>query len=86
MSYLNASNMLTVNLHLNNGDVITTTMTRSQRDRINRTLNQTILPNAPFEVAVGDADLLIPWRSIGYLSTRTQPQAHSEFQGTEAAD
>lgn len=86
MSHINFSAMLTVNLHLNNGDVIITTMTRSQRDRINRTLNQTILPNAPFEVAVADADLLIPWRSIGYLSTRSHTQARSEFQGTEAAD
>ena len=68
--------MLTVNLHLCNGDVVTIPATRSQRDRLNRTLNQAVLPAVPFEATVNGADLLIPWRSIAYLSTPAQAQAN----------
>ncbi|GBF06368.1 hypothetical protein DAERI_080159 [Deinococcus aerius] len=78
--------MLTVNIHLINGDVITTTMTRAQRDRVSKTLNQTLLPNAPFEITAGEADLLIPWRSIGYISTSARAGMDTGFQATEAAD
>ncbi len=75
--------MLTVLLHLNNGNVITTTMTRSARDRVSRTLNQEILPNTPYEVEVDSHEMLIPWRSIGYLSARPHSQ---EALPAEAAD
>ncbi|WP_034386199.1 hypothetical protein [Deinococcus sp. YIM 77859] len=62
--------MLTVNLHLCNGDVVTLDMTPTQRDRLSRTLNQAALPTTPFEIAVNGCNLAIPWRSISYLSTR----------------
>lgn len=67
--------MLTVNLHLCNGDVIAAPMTSSQRDRVSRTLNQAALPVLPLEVVAGGATLLIPWRSIAYLSTLTPDRA-----------
>lgn len=78
--------MLTVLLHLNNGAVITTTMTRSQRDRVSRTLNQEILPNTPYEMEEDGTELLIPWRSIGYISTRAQFQFATGAPSAEAAD
>lgn len=61
--------MLTVHLHLCNGDVVPLTLTPSQRDRLNRTLNQTAPAQGPLEVTVNGAELSIPWRSIAYLST-----------------
>ncbi|GBF07735.1 hypothetical protein DAERI_160113 [Deinococcus aerius] len=76
--------MLTVHLHLCNGDVITIPMTRSQRDRLGRTLNQAVLPVTPFEATVDGADLSIPWRSIAYLSSPAQPK--TELLSGQAAD
>ncbi|GMA15593.1 hypothetical protein E5F05_20625 [Deinococcus metallilatus] len=78
--------MLTVNLHLCNGDLVTLQVTPSQRDRLSRTLNQTVLPNTPFEVHVDGRTLMIPWRSIGYLSILTEARPSPELQSTEAAD
>ncbi|MEW6420787.1 MAG: hypothetical protein AB1511_03525 [Deinococcota bacterium] len=76
--------MLTLNLHMCNGDVVAIRVTPSQRDRISRTLNQAVLPTTPFEVQVDGGILMIPWRSIGYLSTKAQ--AEPELRSTEAAD
>lgn len=76
--------MLNVKLHLCNGEVLTLTLTRSQRDRLSRTLNRVILPDLPFEVTVQGNDLLIPWRSIAYLSTPVPVTA--EQPSTQAAD
>lgn len=76
--------MLTVNLHLCNGDVITLNMTPSQRNRLSRTLNQAVLPPTPFIASAGESELAIPWRSIGYISA--SPQLNSERQADQAAD
>lgn len=75
--------MLTVNLHLCNGDVVALRMTRSQQDRLSRTLNQANLPATPFEVKGEGGHFLIPWRSIAYIST--QPQAEVASVPTQAA-
>ncbi len=76
--------MLTVNLHLCNGDIITLPLTRSQTNRLGRTLNQTVLPPTPFEVTVNGTDLMIPWRSIAYLSAPAQ--AEVDLPSSQAAD
>lgn len=75
--------MLTVKLHLCNGDIVPLTLTPSQRDRLNRMLNQASLSLNPLEVTVDGAELLIPWRSIAYLSTPVQA---AEQSSTQAAD
>lgn len=76
--------MLTVNLHLYNGDVVTLELTRSQKDRLNRTLNQASLSTTPLEVTVDGRDLMIPWRSVAYLSTPAQAKA--DLPPSQAAD
>lgn len=76
--------MLTVTLYLCNGNILALEMTRSQKDRVSRTLNQASLPVTPFVVQVDGADLEIPWRSIRYLASR--PLAASEAPSSEAAD
>lgn len=78
--------MLTVKLHLCNGDVITTTLTLAQKNRLSRTLNQAVLPMTPFTLHSAGAELEIPWRTIGYISS--EPVVRSELQAREqeAAD
>jgi len=76
--------MLNVKLHLCNGDVLTLTLSRSQRDRLSRTLNRTVPPDLPLEVTVQGTDLLIPWRSIAYLSTPVLGMA--DLSPSQAAD
>lgn len=76
--------MLTVKLHLCNGDVIPVTMTPAQKNRLSRMLNQPSLPATPFTVKTSGAELEIPWRSIGYIST--EPRVSSEPQASQAAD
>lgn len=75
--------MLTVTLYLCNGNVLALEMTRSQKDRVSRTLNQTSLPTTPFTVSVEGADLEIPWRAIRYLASRPLIE---EAASSEAAD
>ncbi|MBB5235869.1 hypothetical protein [Deinococcus budaensis] len=75
--------MLTVHLHLCNGDVVPLTLTPSQRDRLNRTLNQATLSQTPLEVTVNGAELTIPWRSIAYLSTPAQSAEQSPEQAAD---
>lgn len=76
--------MLAVKLHLNNGDVIPLELSRSQKERISRTLNRATLPDSPLTLRVGGLDLDIPWRAIGYLSSAPVMRAGSI--SAEAAD
>ncbi|WP_216321602.1 hypothetical protein [Deinococcus aestuarii] len=76
--------MLSVKLHLCNGDVITTTLTPAQKNRLSRTLNQAVLPLTPFTLHAAGAEVEIPWRTIGYISS--EPLVRSEVQAQEAAD
>lgn len=78
--------MLTVKLHLCNGDVISTTLTQAQKSRLSRTLNQAVLPVTPFTVNVGGAELEIPWRTIGYISSEPLVRSGLQAQAQEAAD
>ncbi|WP_102125843.1 hypothetical protein [Deinococcus planocerae] len=76
--------MLTVKLHLCNGDVITTTLTLAQKNRLSRTLNQAVLPVTPFTLNANGAELEIPWRTIGYLSS--EPLVRADLQAQEARE
>ena len=76
--------MLSVKLHLNNGDVIPLELSRSQKERISRTLNRATLPDSPLTIHVGGLDLDIPWRAIGYLSS--SPAMRAEAVSAQAAD
>lgn len=76
--------MLTVTLHLSGGDVVTLDMTATQKDRLNRTVNQARLPTDPLTLHVHDTTIEIPWRSISYVSS--QPRVQAEPQELEAAD
>ncbi|BDP42954.1 hypothetical protein DAETH_29230 [Deinococcus aetherius] len=78
--------MLTVKLHLCNGDVITTTLTLAQKNRLSRTLNQAVLPATPFILNAGGAELEIPWRTIGYISSEPVVKPEFQAQEQEAAD
>ncbi|MFC4427902.1 hypothetical protein [Deinococcus navajonensis] len=76
--------MLTVTLHLTGGDVITLDMTPTQKDRLNRTVNQVRLPVEPLTLQVHGTTVDIPWRSIAYVSSL--PQVQAESMALEAAD
>ena len=76
--------MLSVKLHLNNGDVIPLELSRSQKERISRTLNRVTLPDSPLSLRVNGEDLDIPWRAIGYLSS--SPAMRATPVSAEAAD
>lgn len=75
--------MLTVTLYLCNGNLLALEMTRSQKDRLSRTLNQATLPTTPLSVNIDGADLEIPWRAIRYIASRPRASAPP---AAEAAD
>ncbi|GGK43587.1 hypothetical protein GCM10008955_41680 [Deinococcus malanensis] len=67
--------MLTVHLHLTNGDTILLEMSLSEKNRFSRTLNQATLPSLPFVAVVNGMTVEIPWRSVGYVSSCPRMQS-----------
>lgn len=61
--------MLTVHLHLLNGQVIREDMTRSQKDRLSKTMNLSHPPERPYVAMIAGECVEVPWRSICYLSS-----------------
>jgi len=73
--------MLTVTLHLAGGDVVTLDMSQTQKERLNRTVNQIRLPTEPLTLHVHGTTIDIPWRSISYVSS--QPALQVALQAAD---